>query len=737
MEARAPGKGDRTGARGIALLVRDAPGGPMTQPPLQHGCHFGRRHGLQGRINPDRAFLHVPLPPHPTPALPEMPCGEPLLIPGAQLCGICGTGRGARAPNVGGAATKKRVDAVRHGVPQRLGMEVAPPPLEEIMIRCLRGGRADPFAPRMRPEAQATQEQPTLPGRLIESHAGARVHAMRGQPPAQLRVLPDIHQTRPGPPARPRGFEGGEVERRREPGARGDAPPPFGAPPALHARVLGHAGGQGLSRLGPLVVPPSPEGVRGHGLCQGLGIRVPCLGTVAGEVLFRLPLARRPWHPALLTAEALAQRLEAMERIRNALEARVALRVGRHHGCPRVRGDDPSQGDRGLCALRALLTAGLLPQPVPGLHDRLRLGVVGLQGYDVEQGGDHAAIMVARRALHAPLDFRRARPTSQGLPPLLCLLARGASCKGGRVDLGCRESEGGRDMRHETARDLLAVRGKPPFPLAIFEEDDASQAMPPALMREQTVCWGEHRAMVRQRLGRKILAPRSLLLGGGVPETGCWCTVALPPDLAALVGPESATSRASITVPAPILRSGFWHRPAGASAADWLGAGGHPALQGDALEQSGCTKGFPEVARGAPAARPARPAPRASRRAGATLVVGRLERLGRALGQWLAGIPVVPSRQGGCQSLVAALDTTTATGPCFFQITGALAELARHLIRERTRAGLASARQRGPRGGRPQAMAAETFALAVQRSRAQTNSVQSICPRLGIARRTF
>jgi hypothetical protein len=50
------------------------------------------------------------------------------------------------------------------------------------MILFLRGGRADPFEPRIRPEAKETQEQPTLQGRLIESHAGARVHAMRGQP---------------------------------------------------------------------------------------------------------------------------------------------------------------------------------------------------------------------------------------------------------------------------------------------------------------------------------------------------------------------------------------------------------------------------------------------------------------------------------------------------------------------------------------------------------------------------
>jgi DNA invertase Pin-like site-specific DNA recombinase len=95
------------------------------------------------------------------------------------------------------------------------------------------------------------------------------------------------------------------------------------------------------------------------------------------------------------------------------------------------------------------------------------------------------------------------------------------------------------------------------------------------------------------------------------------------------------------------------------------------------------------------------------------------------------------SRQVGFHSLVEAIDTTTATGQFFFQITGAFAELERNLIRERTRAGLANARQRGRCGGRPKAIDAETFAMAVQLYQAQTISVQSIRTRPGIARRTF
>jgi DNA invertase Pin-like site-specific DNA recombinase len=161
------------------------------------------------------------------------------------------------------------------------------------------------------------------------------------------------------------------------------------------------------------------------------------------------------------------------------------------------------------------------------------------------------------------------------------------------------------------------------------------------------------------------------------------------------------------------------------------------ALQRDALEHSGCTKIFQDVASGAKAARPGLTAALEYLRAGDMLVVWRLDRLGRSLGQLMALMQTLQSRQIGFHSLIEVIDTTTATGQFFFQVTGAFAELERNLIRERTRAGLASARQRGRRGGRPKAIDPETFTMAMQLYQAQTSSVQSICTRLGIARRTF
>jgi DNA invertase Pin-like site-specific DNA recombinase len=160
-------------------------------------------------------------------------------------------------------------------------------------------------------------------------------------------------------------------------------------------------------------------------------------------------------------------------------------------------------------------------------------------------------------------------------------------------------------------------------------------------------------------------------------------------------------------------------------------------LQRDALLQSGCTKIFEEIARGATAERTALNAALEYVRPDDTLVVWRLDRLGRSLRHLIHVVPMLPERGVGFQSLVEAIDTTTPAGQFFLHVTGAFAELERNLIRERTMAGLASARQRGHYGGRPKAIAPETFAMALQRYEARTTSVQRICARLGMARRSF
>ncbi len=136
------------------------------------------------------------------------------------------------------------------------------------------------------------------------------------------------------------------------------------------------------------------------------------------------------------------------------------------------------------------------------------------------------------------------------------------------------------------------------------------------------------------------------------------------------------------------------------------------ALQRDALEQSGCDKIFEEVVSGAKTPRPVLDATLDYLRAGDTLVVWRLDRLGRSLGQLILLMNTLHERDIGFHSLVEAIDTTTPMGQFYFQVTGAFAELERNLVRERTRAGLASARRRGRKGGRRKAIDPKTFARA-------------------------
>jgi DNA invertase Pin-like site-specific DNA recombinase len=161
------------------------------------------------------------------------------------------------------------------------------------------------------------------------------------------------------------------------------------------------------------------------------------------------------------------------------------------------------------------------------------------------------------------------------------------------------------------------------------------------------------------------------------------------------------------------------------------------AVQLEALQQSGGTKIFQEVASGTRADRQGLTAALDYVRPGDTLVVWRLDRLGRSLGQLIVLMNTLHQQQIGFQSLVEVIDTTTPIGQFFFQITGAFAELERNLARERTLAGLASARRRDRKGGRRKAIDPKTFEMALQLYDARKSSVQSICTRLGIARRTF
>ena len=130
----------------------------------------------------------------------------------------------------------------------------------------------------------------------------------------------------------------------------------------------------------------------------------------------------------------------------------------------------------------------------------------------------------------------------------------------------------------------------------------------------------------------------------------------------------------------------------------------HPDLQVDALEAAGCYRVFVDTASGALAARPALDQLLDQLRPGDTLVVWKLDRLGRSLRHLVDTIAGLADRGVGFRSLQEQVDTTTSGGKLVFHIFAALAEFERDLVRERTSAGLAAARARGRTGGRPAVM---------------------------------
>ncbi len=162
------------------------------------------------------------------------------------------------------------------------------------------------------------------------------------------------------------------------------------------------------------------------------------------------------------------------------------------------------------------------------------------------------------------------------------------------------------------------------------------------------------------------------------------------------------------------------------------------ALQEDALRAAGCEKICTDTIGGAKAERPGLAAALAYLRPGDALAVWRLDRLGRSLPALIATLHGLEGRGIGFRSLTEQLDTTTSGGKLIFHVFGALAEFERDLIRERTRAGLAAARARGRRGGRPKKLGTPAkVALARALYDDKGHSIAEICRTLGISRATL
>ena len=164
------------------------------------------------------------------------------------------------------------------------------------------------------------------------------------------------------------------------------------------------------------------------------------------------------------------------------------------------------------------------------------------------------------------------------------------------------------------------------------------------------------------------------------------------------------------------------------------------SLQRDALERAGVARVFEDHAGGASKYRPGLDAALNMLGPGDTLVVWKLDRLGRDLRHLVNLVDDLTQRHIGLKVLAgegASIDTSTANGRLVFGIFAALAEFERALIIERTKAGLAAARARGRNGGAPFKMTPAKLRLAQAAMGKPETKVADLCVELGITRQTL
>ena len=155
-----------------------------------------------------------------------------------------------------------------------------------------------------------------------------------------------------------------------------------------------------------------------------------------------------------------------------------------------------------------------------------------------------------------------------------------------------------------------------------------------------------------------------------------------------------------------------------------------------ALKQAGCEKIVSEVASGALRSRPQLDELLSQLVAGDTLVVYRLDRLGRSLQHLIGLLSDLTSTGVHFISLSEAIDTTTAQGRLMMAMTAALAEFERDLIRERTIAGLEAAHAAGRKGGRPTKLTPATKTV-IQTEHANGTTVTQLAKDYGVSRSTI
>jgi DNA invertase Pin-like site-specific DNA recombinase len=160
----------------------------------------------------------------------------------------------------------------------------------------------------------------------------------------------------------------------------------------------------------------------------------------------------------------------------------------------------------------------------------------------------------------------------------------------------------------------------------------------------------------------------------------------------------------------------------------------------DALGAAGCEQVFQEKTTGTKRERPELQRLLAHLRTGDVVVIWKLDRLARSMKDLVSLVNEIEGKGAGLHSLNDHIDTTTPHGKFTFHVFAALAEFERDIISERTKAGLAAARARGRKGGRPKGLSKQAQHKAIIAEKLYTDgelSIREICQQLSISKSTL
>lgn len=163
----------------------------------------------------------------------------------------------------------------------------------------------------------------------------------------------------------------------------------------------------------------------------------------------------------------------------------------------------------------------------------------------------------------------------------------------------------------------------------------------------------------------------------------------------------------------------------------------HLRMQEDALKSAGCEEIYSDVISGVKSQRPGLDKALSYAREGDTIIVWKLDRLGRSIQHLIHTITTLIEKKIAFKSLQENIDTSTSGGKLIFHIFSALAEFERDLIQERTQAGLKAARVRGKMGGRPPLLDTRQINRMIEMYDEQKNTVAEICKIYNISRPSF